>query len=58
MNKLILPLLFTAIIFGSSKYNGNSSAPVVLSGAIILVMNQLKNTKEKNVRCAKEVVNI
>jgi len=51
MNKLILPLLFAAIIFGSSKYNGNSSAPVVLSGAIVKNIGNEPVKKYKRKEC-------
>jgi hypothetical protein len=35
MNKLILPILAISLLFGINKYNGDSTAPVVLSGSIV-----------------------
>jgi hypothetical protein len=35
MNKLVLPLLFIGLFFSSVKYNGGSSAPVILAGSIV-----------------------
>lgn len=35
MNKLILSLFLTTILFSGNKYNGSSTAPVVISGAIV-----------------------
>jgi hypothetical protein len=35
MNKLILPILAISLFFGINKYNGGSTAPVVLSGSIV-----------------------
>lgn len=35
MNKLILPLLFIGLFFGSNAYQGGSTAPVILAGSIV-----------------------
>jgi hypothetical protein len=35
MNKLILPLLFIGLFFTTLRYNGNSTAPVILAGSIV-----------------------
>ena len=35
MNKLILPILAISLLFGSNRYNGGSTAPVILSGSVI-----------------------
>jgi hypothetical protein len=35
MNKFIIPLLGISLLFGLSKYNGESTAPVAMSGSII-----------------------
>lgn len=35
MNKLVLPILFIGLLFTNIKYEGSSTAPVVLAGAIV-----------------------
>jgi hypothetical protein len=35
MNKLILPLLFMGLFFTTIRYNGGSTAPVILAGSIV-----------------------
>lgn len=35
MNKLILPLLLISVFATSTRYDGNSTAPVVLAGSIV-----------------------
>jgi hypothetical protein len=35
MSKAILPLLMVFLFFGTSRYDGSSTAPVALSGSIV-----------------------
>lgn len=35
MNKLILPILFIGLFFTTARYDGGSTAPVILAGSIV-----------------------
>lgn len=51
MNKLILPILFVSLFFTSIKYNGSSTAPVILSGAIVKHIGNEPIKKYKRTEC-------
>jgi hypothetical protein len=50
MNKLILSLLFTTFLFVTSKYDGGSTAPVIIAGSIVKNMGNeaIKKYSRKN----------
>ena len=51
MNKLFIVLLCTGLLFGHSNYYGDTTAPVVLAGAIIKAKHTIDTTKYKRKDC-------
>lgn len=35
MNKIILPLFLAFVLFSGNKYEGSSTAPVIVAGAVV-----------------------
>lgn len=50
MNKLVYGLVIYTILFGSS-YNGSTTAPVILAGAVVKAQASPINTKFKRKDC-------
>jgi hypothetical protein len=51
MNKIILSILLASIIFSSSKYDGGSTATVILAGSIVKNIGNEVNKKYKRKEC-------
>jgi hypothetical protein len=51
MNKIILSILIGSIIFSSSKYDGGSTATVILAGSIVKNIGNEANKKYKRKEC-------
>ena len=51
MNKLILPLLFTSLLFTTNKYDGGSLAPVIISGSVVKNIGNEPSKKYKRKEC-------